>query len=136
MLSLPFIIGHRRSPKAAPENTLSSFRQAARDGVTWVEFDVMLTADGHPVVFHDDALDRTSDGKGLVADVDLARLRTFAAGRWFSDAFRGERIPLLSEVVGLLRDLELAFNMELKPAPGREYETVTAAGDAPLPWTG
>jgi glycerophosphoryl diester phosphodiesterase len=127
LLKLPRIIAHRGSPKAAPENTLASFRQAAREGATWVEFDVALTADGRAVVFHDDALDRTTDGAGLLNDISFDILRDLDAGSWFSRQFAGELVPTLEEALELFDELGLGFNMEIKPAAGREAETAEVA---------
>ena len=127
MLQIPRIIAHRGSPKAAPENTLASFRQAAREGATWVEFDVALTADGRAVVFHDDALDRTTDGAGLLNDIPFDTLRDLDAGSWYSREFTGELVPTLEEALDLFVELDLGFNMEIKPAAGREVETAATA---------
>ncbi len=127
MLQIPRIIAHRGSPKAAPENTLASFRQAAREGAKWVEFDVGLTADGRAVVFHDDALDRTTDGAGLLNDISFDILRDLDAGSWFSRQFAGELVPTLEEALDLFAELGLGFNMEIKPAAGREAETAAVA---------
>ncbi len=121
------MIGHRGSPRTAPENTLASFRQAARDGVAWVEFDVSLTSDGRAVIFHDDDLDRTSDGVGPLAVTPFDALRNLDAGSWFSPAFAGEPVPTLEEALELFRDLGLSFNMEIKPDRGREVETAEVA---------
>ncbi len=138
----PFVIGHRGSPRTAPENTLASFRQAARDGATWVEFDVSLTLDGRAVIFHDDDLDRTSDGTGPLAATSFDALRNLDAGSWFSADFAGEPVPTLEEALELFRDEGLAFNMEIKPDRGREVETAEIAlaiardcwpADAPAP---
>ncbi len=126
-MQIPRIIAHRGSPKLAPENTLASFRQAARDGAAWVEFDVVLSADGRPVIFHDDALDRTTDGAGQVGDTPFDILRDLDAGSWFSRSYAGEMIPTLEEALDLFAELGLGFNMEIKPAPGREQETAVVA---------
>lgn len=123
----PFVIAHRGSPRAAPENTLASFRQAARDGATWVEFDVALTSDGRPVIFHDDDLDRTSDGSGPLAAMPFEAICSLDAGSWFSPAFAGEAIPTLEEALDLFAGLKLSFNMEIKPDKGREVETAEVA---------
>lgn len=121
------MIGHRGSPRTAPENTLASFRQAARDGATWVEFDVSLTSDGRAVIFHDDDLDRTSDGSGPLAATPFDALRNLDAGSWFSSAFAGEPVPTLEEALELFTELGLSFNMEIKPDRGREVETAEVA---------
>lgn len=138
----PFVIGHRGSPRAAPENTLASFRQAARDGATWVEFDVALTSDGRAVIFHDDDLDRTSDGTGPLAVMPFDAVLNLDAGSWFGPDFAGEPVPTLEEALDLFAELGLGFNMEIKPDRGREVETAEIAltiareswpADAPLP---
>jgi glycerophosphoryl diester phosphodiesterase len=122
----PKVIGHRGAAGHAPENTLVSFRKAAELGARWVEFDTKLSRDGHVVIFHDEDLDRTTDGSGPLADKDLAELKTLDAGSWYSDAFRGERIPTLDETMAVLGELGLGANVEIKPCPGREVETAEA----------
>lgn len=127
MASFPRIIGHRGSPRAAPENTLASFRRAAADGARWVEFDACLTLDNRVVIFHDDALDRTSDGFGLMADATFETVAALDAGSWFGPAFKGETVPTLEEALEAFADLGLGFNMELKTDTGREAELAAAA---------
>lgn len=99
----------------APENTEASFREAKARGCAWVEFDVRLTRDGVPVLIHDAALNRTTDGKGRVAAHDYASLAERDAGRWFAPEFAGERILTLARAVALLGELGLGANIELKP---------------------
>jgi glycerophosphoryl diester phosphodiesterase len=125
--AFPRIIGHRGSPRAAPENTLASFRRAAADGAKWVEFDASLTLDSRVVVFHDDALDRTSDGAGLMAESTFESLAALDAGSWFGPDFKGEMIPTLEEALEVFAALGLGFNMELKTDSGREVELAAAA---------
>ncbi len=117
---LPPVIGHRGAAGLAPENTLASFRLAAAQGCRMVEFDVRLSADGVPVVFHDETLDRCTNGHGPVRTHTLDRLRTLDAGD-------GEAIPTLAEVLGLCGELGLMVNIELKPDRGAERETARAA---------
>jgi glycerophosphoryl diester phosphodiesterase len=94
----PTVIAHRGDKKHAPENTLASFELAADKGADAVEFDVKLTSDGHVIVIHDPTVDRTTNGTGRVSQFTLAALRSLDAGAWFSEQFRGERIPTLDEV--------------------------------------
>jgi len=117
------IIGHRGAPTLAPENTLASFRKAAMCGVRWLEFDVALTMDSRPVVFHDADLSRTTDGVGLLADTTLDALSGLDAGSWFSSEFSTELVPTLEETLDLLATLGLRVNIEIKPDPGRESAT-------------
>ncbi len=119
----PPVIGHRGAASHAPENTLAGIRKAAALGVTMIEFDAKLTADGEPVLLHDDLLDRTTSGKGPARDATLAVIRTLDAGSWFGDAFTGEPVPTLAEALELSASLGLAVNIEIKPCRGRERET-------------
>lgn len=111
-----FVIGHRGAAGTAPENTLAGIRDAAKQGAKWVEFDVKLTRDGVPVLFHDETLRRTLEADGRVAETLLADLQALDAGV-------GERVPTLAEALALLAELGLGANVELKPCPGREAET-------------
>jgi glycerophosphoryl diester phosphodiesterase len=110
----------------APENTLASLRKAAEMGMLWVEFDVRLSRDGHLVLFHDEHLSRTTNGRGRLGDHDLDMLRNLDAGSGFSIAFRGEPIPTLTEAVAVLRTHGLGANIEIKSDCGREMETAQA----------
>jgi glycerophosphoryl diester phosphodiesterase len=120
---LPPVIGHRGAAANAPENTLAGLRQAKALDCRWVEFDVRLTADGQPILLHDDRLQRTTDGRGKVSALSLAALRHHDAGGWFGPSFAGERVPTLQEAVMLLAELGLGANVELKATQRREAET-------------
>jgi len=96
---------------------------ARRRGAGWVEFDVKLTADGVPIVFHDDKLDRTTNGKGEVVAATYERIRVLDAGSWFGPVFAGARVPTLEETLRLVLAEGLGANIEIKPCPGREAET-------------
>lgn len=120
MLALPPVIGHRGAAAHAPENTLASFAKAAELGCRMVEFDVRLTRDGVPIVFHDDTLERRTDGFGPVGARNLAELKRLDAGQ-------GERIPTLDEVLTLCLGHCLAVNIEIKPDRGAERATALAA---------
>ena len=109
------VIAHRGASGTAPENTLAAFRRAAAVGAAMIELDVQLTRDGHLVVLHDDTLDRTTDGSGLLADHTLAEVERLDAGRWFGAAFAGERVPTLRAV---LAAIDVPLNVELKAGGG------------------
>jgi glycerophosphoryl diester phosphodiesterase len=123
----PPVIAHRGASAYAPENTLIAFTKAAQLGIKWVEFDVMLAADGHPIVFHDELLDRTTNGRGPIGDYSYHYLRTLDAGKWFSSKFSGERIPSLAQVLEFLLAAKISANVEIKPLPGQENETAIQA---------
>jgi glycerophosphoryl diester phosphodiesterase len=123
------VIGHRGAAACAPENTLAALRKARALDCRWVEFDVRLTADGEPVLMHDDRLERTTDGRGRVSALSLAALRQYDAGSWFAASFTRERVPTLAEAVTCLTELGLGANVELKAERGREAETGTMVAD-------
>lgn len=128
-MKLPKVIGHRGVRGYAPENTLVGFHTAADMGLQWVEFDVKLTKDGIPIVFHDDNFTRITGLDGKVADHTYDDIKEMDAGRHFSESFIGEPIPNLEDVLDVCIDRGLNINMEIKPCPGREVETAEVALD-------
>ncbi|MCE9561914.1 MAG: hypothetical protein K8U57_07655 [Planctomycetes bacterium] len=124
----PSVIGHRGIPTHAPEETLATFN-ACIDLRVGVELDVRRTRDGQLVCLHDPTLDRTTDGKGKLADVSLRDLRKLDAGKKFDPAFAGERVPALEEFFSLLKERKatsLFVAVDLKE-PGCEEEVVILA---------
>lgn len=101
--SFPALVGHRGLINHAPENTRAGFA-ACLDLRLGFEVDIHRSKDGHLVCIHDATLDRTTDGNGKVAALSLAELRQLDAGAWFDPAFKGERMPTLDEVFGLVAD--------------------------------
>lgn len=122
-LIIPKVIGHRGAKAYAPENTLASIHAAADMGIEWVEVDVKLTKDSVAIIFHDDELNRCTNGSGLVAETDFKTIQELDAGLWFGDSFMGEKIPTLEELLNTVLDRGLSINLEIKPCPGREVET-------------
>jgi glycerophosphoryl diester phosphodiesterase len=123
------VIGHRGAAARAPENTLAGLREAHRLGCAWVEFDVMLSRDGVPVLIHDETVDRTTNGRGRVPDLTFAELRRLDAGVRFGARFPAEPIPTLHGAIDLCLELGLAANVEIKPARGYEPETGRAVAE-------
>lgn len=128
-LKLPAVIGHRGAAAYAPENTLEAIHTAADMGVKWIELDVKLTKDMVPILFHDDDLDRTTNGHGPVANMNFADIRDLETGSWFSDSFAGIKIPTLEEAIEVILARDLGVNLEIKPCPGREKDTAEAMLD-------
>ncbi len=94
----PLIFGHRGASKVAPENTISAFLLAAKLGADGIELDAKLSKDGQVIVIHDQSVDRTTNGHGLVHDMSLNDLQELDAGIKYSQKYNGERIPTLEEV--------------------------------------
>lgn len=122
------LIGHRGIAALAPENTMASFRLAALQKVSWIEFDVRLTKDDELVIFHDDTLERTTNGNGYVYEHNLSDLLVLDAGSWFAPHFAGEKIPVFSEVFTELLHLGLQCNIEMKfpPNPSARHVEILA----------
>lgn len=113
-----FVIGHRGFSSIAPENTLSSFKKALEFGVDAVELDIMKSKDGELVVFHDDKLNRTTNGKGYLQNFTYNELQKLDAGIWFSTDFIDEKIPLLDNVFELLSG-KITLILEIKKNSGK-----------------
>lgn len=115
ILSRTQVTAHRGASRAAPENTLYAFEEALASGADYIELDVQLTADEQLVVFHDEKLDRTTDGKGKLSDYTYDELMKLSAGSWFGKdgEFDDAKIPLLSEVLELVDD-GILLNIEIK----------------------
>lgn len=99
-------IGHRGANGCEPENTLVSFEKAIAMGADGIELDVHLSLDGHLIVIHDETIDRTANGKGVVNQLTLQELKSFTINRKYS-------IPTLDEVLDLV-DKRCFVNIELK----------------------
>lgn len=123
----PLVIAHRGASAYAPENTMAAFEKALQMGAGGIELDVQLSSDGQLVVVHDEKLDRTSNGKGWVKDYTLEELKALDFGSWSSAGFAGEKIPLLEEVMDLLKQKDILLNIEIKTGivlyPGIEEKT-------------
>lgn len=123
---VPFrrLIGHRGLAARAPENTMASFKLAAAENIDWVELDVQLSADHTLMIFHDDELERTTNGQGMIYEKSMDELLRLDAGSWFSPDFAGEKIPMFASAVPELLKLGLYVNIEVKvpssPPPGYE----------------
>jgi len=120
---LPPFIGHRGIKGYAPENTLAGLKKAYELGFQWVEFDVTLAKCSTSILVHDEFLERTTTGKGRVCDFPYTELETLDAGGFFSQDYRGEKIPTFSEYIKKLAEYGMSANVEIKPSTGLEEET-------------
>ena len=125
-----FVTAHRGFSGTAPENTLAAFRAAIDTGCDMIELDVHLSRDNQVVVIHDDTLERTTSGRGNVADQTYAELKRLDAGSWFDPRFSGERIPTLADVLSLARN-RILVNIELKKGKKPALSAAPANGYRP-----
>ncbi|MDY0406372.1 glycerophosphodiester phosphodiesterase [Virgibacillus sp. 179-BFC.A HS] len=112
-----YMMAHRGISGHRPENTMASFREAVKQKVDCIELDVRLTKDGVPVVCHDATIRRTSNGKGFIHQLTLKELKKYDFGSWFSEEYKGERIPTFEEVLELVKDESINLNIETKNGP-------------------
>lgn len=119
------VAAHRGASATHPENTLAAFREAIRLGVHQIEFDIQMTKDKRLVLMHDAAVDRTTDGRGRVADLTLEEIRRLDAGRWKAAKFAGERPPTFEEALAMA-PINIWLNVHVPRAPN-EAELAEAA---------
>lgn len=101
-------MAHRGASAVVPENTLPAFLAAWESGATWVEADTQPTADGVPVILHDDALDRTTTGFGPVRSCTVEQLAALSV-----PGLPDAHVPQLRELIDLLTP-ERALLLEIK----------------------
>jgi len=120
---------HRGGGRLAPENTLAGIAQAVVAGCQGIEFDVMLSGDGTPVLIHDETVNRTTNGHGRVAQLSDAELARLDAGGWYGAQWAGEAIPTLDQALAAGLAADLFMNVEIKPARGFDVDTGRVAAE-------
>lgn len=108
----PYLMAHRGNRVHCPENTLAAFLYAIQEGADILETDLHLSSDGVLMCIHDAAVDRTTDGRGLVSSQTLADLKALSAS-YGRPEYAAERIPTLDEVCAILPE-GMALALELK----------------------
>ena len=117
---LPKLIGHRGVKNLKPENTLESITKAFELGLECVEIDVKVSKDSIPLLLHDDTLDRTTNGSGLVCDFTFDQINQLDAGYFFYKSKTEIKVPSLRNVLALIERKQKYLNIELKP--NKNYE--------------
>jgi len=115
------VVSHRGANHFAPENTFFSADLALEQGADYIELDVRESADGVLYVIHDETLDRTTNGTGLVGHALSRDIDILDAGSWFDDRFKGAIVPRLDDYLEHLRGragvyIELKYCDPLKVA--------------------
>mgnify|MGYP006166290179 CR=1 FL=1 len=124
MLNLPKLIGHRGVKNLSPENTIDSINLAKNFGLQWVEIDVKITKDLVPIIFHDDTLERTTNGVGSPIDYRYSEIKKLDAGYFFYKKKTKIYIPTFENILLLSQKKNINLNIELKPNKGFEKENV------------
>lgn len=126
---MTLILAHRGYSSSYPENTMLAFVEAGNVGADGLELDVQMTKDGELVVIHDEKVDRTTDGKGLVKDFTAQELRKLNAAHQHKSLSKKEKIPLLEEVFEWLKGNSMICNVEFKngliPYKGMEEKVIS-----------
>ncbi len=121
------IIAHRGSSYLCPQNTMSAFLQAKEDGAHAIEIDLRATKDNHLVVMHDKRINRVTRGRGKVSAMTIDKLLSYDFGERFGNLYRGERVPLLSQVLEFAKVTGMYINIEIKQNFSRRYDVERAA---------
>ena len=126
-------VAHRGGAALAPENTLAAFRHALTLPVDAIELDVQMSRDGHAIVFHDERVERLTNGRGNILDLDLAYLRSLNAAEHFSGGWpEPQRVPTLQEAMELARGGGIRVYVEIKASKrdGGAYERYPGIAEA------
>ncbi|MBM7587771.1 glycerophosphoryl diester phosphodiesterase [Bacillus pakistanensis] len=125
----PLVIAHQGGELLTPSNTMAAFKKAAEMGVDVLETDIHITKDGHLVTIHDPTVDRTTNGKGFVADLTLKEVQELDAGYYFKDlqgnySYRnkGVQIPTVEEVFQQFPNLRIEIEIKDDNPPERLKE--------------
>jgi len=121
-----FVVAHRGFSGKYPENTILSFQKAVELGADFIELDVHETKDGELIVMHDDKVDRTTDGKGYIRDLEYKEISGFDAGRW--KGFENVGVPSLDEVFRILEGKIKLFIEVKKASPKKVVELARKYG--------
>lgn len=104
-MEIPTLVAHRGYARNYPENTLEGIEAAILAGACMVEIDIQCTADGIPVLIHDEMLNRTSSESGHILKMQFERARMISVGEpeRFGHHFSQARIPSLQDFVALMQ---------------------------------
>ncbi len=131
----PLIIAHRGASELAPENTLAAFQKAIEDGAEGIEFDIQLSKDSVPMVFHDENLLRIANRDELVSDIVSEDLQKVDNGSWFNklnpdkfhSRFTNEKIATLFQTLKFLKNYKGLIYIELKADANENLEDYAKA---------
>ncbi|MBQ3049573.1 MAG: hypothetical protein IJC94_06425 [Oscillospiraceae bacterium] len=118
-----YVAAHRGWSEKYPENTMEAYIAAEKLGVDQLEIDVRITKDGELVLIHDAAVDRTTNGTGLVCEKTLAELKELDAGGYKGEEYKNCRIPTFEEFMEYFKDHPtMTIDIELKEYPTEGWE--------------
>lgn len=109
------VIAHRGASRYAPENTMAAFCKAHELGCYYIECDIAFSKDSVPFIFHDNHLNRTTNGKGKISQLTWQEINSLDAGSWFLPEYAGEKIISLKQLLDWHLDTDKMINLEIKP---------------------
>lgn len=115
------VTAHRGGSLDFPENTMSAFRGAQKVGADWIELDIQQTKDRKIVISHDTNVFRVTGVNRDIIDMTYEEISKLDAGSFFSEKFKGEKMPLLEEALEFAKNNNVKLNIELKPT-GKEID--------------
>lgn len=113
-ITSPYVIAHRGSSELAPENTEAAISKAIEQGIEFVEIDVQRTSDNILVLMHDNNVQRTTNGVGLIRGMTWEEVDSLDAGSYFSSEFRGEGVPILDSILKMVIEKDITLFLEVK----------------------
>lgn len=113
-ITSPYVIAHRGGSELAPENTKAAISKAIEQGVKYIEIDVQRTSDNILVLMHDNNVERTTNGVGLVSEMTWDEVAVLDAGSLFSSEFVGEGVPTLNSILELIVNKGITLFLEVK----------------------
>jgi glycerophosphoryl diester phosphodiesterase len=122
----PLAVAHRGQRATYPEQTLEAYQAAIDLGAEGIEVDVQLTRDGRLAMMHDLTVDRTTNGRGPIAELDWDDVRRLDAGSWRDPRFAGCRVPSLDETLDLAESSSILLCVEIKGTPSVAPKTALA----------
>lgn len=108
------IIAHRGFSGRFPENTIIAFQKAIELGVEEIEFDIKISKDEKLILLHDETVDRTTNGKGKISEMNLREIRELDTGSWFNPEYKGTQIPTFEKV---LKNIPEAIELNIHALP-------------------
>jgi len=108
------VVAHRGYSGCYPENTMLAFEKAEEAHADEIELDVQLTKDGTVVVFHDETVDRTTDGSGNIRDYTFKELEKLDASKLYQGKCPIQHVPSFEEYCEWAYHAHLTTNIEIK----------------------
>ncbi|MCJ0914773.1 MULTISPECIES: glycerophosphodiester phosphodiesterase family protein [Mammaliicoccus] len=106
-------IAHRGASGSKPEHTYASYDKAIKQNADYTELDLQMTKDKKLIAMHDNKVDRTTNGTGLVKDKTLKEIKSLDAGSWFDKKYKNEKVPELNDILNKYKD-KTNFYIETK----------------------